>query len=104
MSKLDPLATERAEHHREMERKTRLVDDMHAAGLLAAVVAALPEMQRTGVRRLTIGALTVELDRVQIASDDDADRAADDAGDRATLPPQPEPGESDDLDLAAVDG
>ncbi|HMI92634.1 MAG TPA: hypothetical protein VK509_14765 [Polyangiales bacterium] len=63
----------------------------HAA-LLAAVVASLPAMQANGVRRLTVGVLTVELERV-VSYPPDAPSGPDKAG-------EGEP----NLDTYAVDG
>ena len=103
MSELDPMAPIR--NYGERMRPEQ--PDEKPAGqavLLASVVAALPELQRCGVRRLTVGQLTVELDRVQIGDTAPGGVAGDDAEPADTLPPQPEPGQSDDLDLAAVDG
>jgi hypothetical protein len=71
--------------------------------LLAALRDALPDMQRHGVRRLQLGPLTVEIDRVDPLAvfDENGQPIAVEA--RSTLPTQPPPGETDDLDTAAVD-
>lgn len=90
-------------------RNTAARTPSEAESLLAAAVAALPELQRQGVRRLVVGGLVLELDRVEppyVGEDTDASpRARSDASDdtHGGMPPHPPPGESDDLDTAAVE-
>ena len=74
--------------------------------LLRTAVAALPEMRRAGVRRLSVGGLTLELEHAEPGYEPDGPVQAGDRGDEhdVGLPGQPAPGESDNLDLAAVDG
>lgn len=95
-------ANDARERHAQWCTRGRAGGDVR---LLEALTAALPELQRHGVRKLTLGGLAVELERVDTpwsaAGDEPAgDRDGDlDGG----LPPVPPSGESDDLDTAAVE-
>lgn len=86
-----------------MSRKEKSTAEVQ---LLKALTAALPELQRHGVRRIQLSFMTVELERVEPPwpADEPAGQLPAHAGNGLdTLPEQPPPGESDDLDTAAVE-